>query len=549
MASERPAAAADVSRTLVALGAASGDAQLSLPSIATASGASPRAHRRIYLTGVLMAVAAIAAALAIGWWRRQPANAADPALARPAAAAPTPGTSSSLVVLPFSTITNTPDNEFFSDGLTDEVITRLAAVPSLKVISRTSAMHYKGTAAPLRQIASELGVEHVLEGSVRAAGDRLRITVQLIEAQSDTRRWTSSFDVERRNPFQVQEEIAQQVTRALEITLSDETRQQMLRRGTRDAEAYDLYRRGRIHWLRRTREDVTRAVDYFQRAIARDSNYADAYAGLADAYLITFHNGFATVPESVSFARQRQAASRAVALDDQSADAHASMATALQWQQDWTGAECEYRRSLALNPGNTTARTWLSLLLFGTGRMTEARRESRIAADLDPFSIVNLMNAGRACYLDRDFACAESWFRRSRELNNTWGEAARTLGLALSAQGKHAEAITVMQEAVGLEPCLDCVADLALVRARAGQRSEARALLEPLTEAQHFPLHIATAWIAVGEIDRGIALLQRVDWRWPHLAARANPMLDPIRRDPRFVALSARVDTVMGVAR
>jgi TolB-like protein len=264
----------------------------------------------------------------------------------------------SIAVLPFIDLSPAGANEFFSDGLTEEIITGLSALPELRVISRTSAMHYKGSTRPLRKIAEELKVGHILEGSVRQTGGRVRISAQLIDARTDEHLWARSYDSDLRDILRVQEQIAQEVVRALEVELGQRGNTALVRRGTADPEAYDLYRRGRYLWNTRTKEGHERAVEYYQRAIERDSNYADAYAGMADTYLTANQLNFSSLSEYDLYSRATWAAERALALDDRSADAHVSFAASLQWRKNWPGAEREFRRAIQLNPSHATARTW-----------------------------------------------------------------------------------------------------------------------------------------------------------------------------------------------
>ena len=454
----------------------------------------------------------------------------------------------SIVVLPFVNLTADDGNEYFSDGLAEEVILRLAALPELKVISRTSAMHYKGSSAPVRQIAQELGVAHVLEGTVRQGSGRLRVSARLLDAAADAPRWTASYDVEPHDPFGVQEEIVREVVRALAVKPQAEGRRQLARRGTRDPVAYELYRRGRFHWSRRTREDHAKAVEYYQRAIARDSGYAEPYAGLADAYLTSYQLGISGLSEAESYSRLKWAAERALALDDQSADAHASFAVSLWWQRNWPGAEREFRRTLALAPGNASARGWYALLLAGLGRSNEAVREGRLAAELDPFALLANINYAWVCYVARDYPCAVEQYRRALEINEAWPPAHAGLGLAYAQQRRYDDASREVSAALRARPQdRSYLSDLAYVYALAGRRAEAERLLHSAATVPGNEFSVARAWAALGQADSAFAWLERSAWQWPHRAVRGDPALDPLRADPRFTRISERVDREMGV--
>jgi TolB-like protein/DNA-binding SARP family transcriptional activator/Flp pilus assembly protein TadD len=456
----------------------------------------------------------------------------------------------SIVVLPFVNMTPDEGNEYLSDGVTEEIITRLASVPQLRVISRTSAMHYKGSNAPIRQIANELNVARVLEGSVRQSGAQLRITVQLIDARADGHLFAATYDFPPRDLFAVQEKIAREVVRALDVELLAPVSSRLARQGTRDTIAYELYRRGRYFWTQRTKEGHEKAIEYYRQAIERDSSYAQPYAGLADAYLTAYQLNLSGAPEADAYSRVKWAAERALSLDDQSADAHVSFAVSLWWQRNWPGAERELRRALELNPGHASARGWYALLLGGMGRVKEALHESRRAVELDPFAIIISITSAWACYNARDYSCAIEQQRRSLELNDAWVPAYAQRGLAFAQKGVHDAAIRDLTKAVELSPrSSSALADFAYVLARAGRETDARdihrrAKLEP---SEGFGFHIARAHVALGDADSAFAWLERSDWQWPHRAVRVDPALDPLRSDPRFAQLTARVDREMGL--
>lgn len=453
----------------------------------------------------------------------------------------------SIVVLPFVNLSADDDNEYFTDGLTEEVIGRLAAVPGLKVISRTSAMHYKGTKRPLREIANELRVAHVLEGSVRRNNGRVRISAQLIDARTDQHLWAENRELELKDSFRAQDEIAYAVVRKLEVELGEKGRPPVAKRGTRDPEAFLLYRRGRFLWSRRDREGHARAIEFYQRAIARDSGYADAYAGIADLNLTAFQHKLMDLPEAVLSARHREAAERAIALDDQSADAHAAYAVALWWQRDWRGAERELRRAIELNPGHPDAHGWYALLLTGMGRSAEALAESRQDAELDPLTGEALANLGHHCYLSRDDECAMDRLRTSFDVGN-YAPALSLLGVVYARNGMHAEAIRVVRRAIEVAPeRTEFLGDLAFVQALGGDTVSAHETLRLAKVDPFEPFNIARAYVALQEPDSAFAWLDRSSWLWPHRAALNDPVLDPIRSDARFARLSERIQREMGL--
>jgi TolB-like protein/Flp pilus assembly protein TadD len=453
----------------------------------------------------------------------------------------------SIVVLPFVNLSPNEDNEYFADGLTEEVITRLAAVPGLKVISRTSAMHYKGSEKPLREIAAELNVAQVLEGSVRRSEGSVRVTAQLIDAATDEHRWAETYESSVRTSFRVQEEIARAVARALEVEVPERARRQLVRRGTSNPDAYELYQRGRVFWQTRTRDGHEQAIRFYQRAIELDSTYADAYAGLSDAYLTAYQLDVLGLSESESYARVKWAAERAMALDPESAAAHTSYATALWWQRDWPGAMREIRLSLELNPGQAMTRAWLALLLRGMGRSDEAIQETRRAYELDPFAVVISGNVGWHCYSVRDYDCAVEQFRRTTAIG-AYPNAQRGIALAEVQRDRSDAALDAMREAVAMSPQrTEYLADLAYVLAMAGRTGEAREALTRAKKDVEEGFNIARAHIGLNEPDSAFAWFERTSWEWPHRAALDDPALDPVRADPRFSQLAARIQREMGM--
>jgi TolB-like protein/DNA-binding SARP family transcriptional activator/Tfp pilus assembly protein PilF len=500
------------------------------PPLGQPESAGDTRRRRVRVISLALVAAAVVTGLAWAFW--------------PSAPAP----ERSIAVLPFLDMSPRGDNEYFSDGLTEEIITQLSTVPTLKVISRTSVMHFKRSSKSLRQIAGELGVANVLEGSVRRMGDTIRITAQLIDARADHHLWSRSYDRNAANVIGVQDEIAHEVSRALEVELGG-AKGALARRGTRDAQAYEFYRRGRYLWEKRTRESHEQAIAYYRRAIERDSGYADPYAGLADAYLTAYQFNISGISEAEVYSRIKWGAERALALDDQSADAHTSFAVALWWQRDWPGAERELRRAIELNPGYATARGWYGLLLSGMGRLDEALQQSRRASELDPFAVVVLDNTAWMRFLTRDIDGAIELYGKSLEINEAWAPGYTALGLVYAQKGMHEDATRAAAKAVELggRQISAFQANLAYVHARAGRRAEAERLLKLAKQDPFEGFNIARAHVALGEPDSAFAWLERSSWKWPHRAVRADPALDPIRSDPRFTRLSERVEREMGI--
>jgi tetratricopeptide (TPR) repeat protein len=346
----------------------------------------------------------------------------------------------------------------------------------------------------------------------------------------------------------VQQEIAREVVRALQVEVGDEGRRTLARQGTADPVAYDLYRRGCHRWNTRTREGHEKAVEYFERAIARDSSYADPYAGLADVYFTAYQLGLFDRSEAEVYSRLTWAAERALALDDRSADAHTSFAIALWWQSNWPGADRELRRALELNPGTTTARNWYAMLLAGMGRLEDAMRQARLASEQDPFAVIPTVNYAQVCYVARQYDCAIEQYHRTLELNGGLLWAYSKLGLAYAQKGMYDAATREASRAVEREPRgSEYLAALAYVHAVAGRKTEARQLLRRAQTKTPHEFGVARAYAALGEADSAFAWLERSPWKWPNRAMRADPALDPLRSDPRFARLVQRVDRETGL--
>ena len=313
-------------------------------------------------------------------------------------------------------------------------------------------------------------------------------------------------------------------------------------------EARELYRRGRYHWSLRTKEGHLRAIDYYQQAISRDSAYAAPWAGLAETYLSGYQMGMLDLSEDEAFSRIKWAAERALALDEKSAEAHVALGVVRWWQRNWSGVDRELRRAIELDPNNAVAHTFYSVLLSGLGRVDEAVSESRRGYELDPFALHVSLTYAWQCRLARDYNCAIRQYQRTLEINSSWAFAWDGLGLSYAANGMHDEAIRAMKRAIELSPN-DAYAhvDLAYVHAKFGEERESREILSQWKGGEVEPFNVARAYVALGEADSAFAWLEKSTWAWPHRALRIEPALDPIRSDPRFVALSAKIDRDLGL--
>ena len=389
--------------------------------------------------------------------------------------------SPSIAVLPFANMSTDPENEYFCDGLAEELLNALAKIENLKVAARTSSFSFKAKNANVDEIGRALHVNSVLEGSVRKSGNRLRITVQLINATDGYHLWSERYDREMQDIFDVQDEITLAVVGALKVKLLGEERAVLLKRYTDSTEAYELYLKGRYYWNRRTAENIKKAIEQFKVATDHDPNYALAYAGLADCYALL--NQYAGTPLSKTVPQAKAYAERAIAIDDQLAEPHASLGrvTELLWQ--WTVAEREFKRAIELNPNYATAYHWYSLLLRTLGRFDEAAVMIKRAQEIDPLSsmigvnvsityqsqndhVASIENTRKIIELDPNFSVAYEYlglsylkkgcnaeaiasFEKAVELSNRAGEALLFLGYGYGVTGRHAEAIAVAKELEG----------------------------------------------------------------------------------------------------
>jgi TolB-like protein len=349
------------------------------------SNAVPRSRggsRRVLMLVVVVGALGLMGALAAYgiWWRGG---------GHGSGAVTTPGTAS-VAVLPFVNLSAAVENEYFSDGITDELTTALSRVTGLRVASRTSAFAFKGKRADVDEIGGKLHVTHVLEGSVRREGNRLRVTVQLIDVGTGYQAWADRYDRELKDVFAVQDELARAIVSKLEVTLTGREAASLARRPTADLVAYDLYLKGRYAWNQRTPVGILHAAPFFEEAIVRDTQYAQAYAGLADAYILL--PDCASVDPAEAWVKARAAAERALALDSTLAAPHAALAYGIMRHEwDWRAVKEEFTRAIALDPSYATGRQWYADFLGGRGRLEESVAEMRRAQALDPVSIRPLL--------------------------------------------------------------------------------------------------------------------------------------------------------------
>jgi serine/threonine-protein kinase len=456
-----------------------------------------------------------------------------------AAPAPLASQRLSIAVLPISNRSADAETEYFSDGMTDELMNALAKVEGLRVVSRTSAFAFKSGGVPIREIGARLGVGFVLEASVRRAGARLRVSARLVGVEDDSTLWSETYERQLEDVFAVQDEI----THAIVATITEALQLGHLRGAKpvpqpRSLEAYDLYLLGRHHWYKRTEPEMRRALELFQEAVAADPLYAPAYSGIADASALLASWQFASAKEN--FPQAVKAAERALELDPSLADAHASLGfVKLNWEWDWEGAMRELRTAIALNPSHETAHRWLSAFLAGIGRDDEAVPIAQRAIELDPISVLPRMNLGIVAFLAWRFEDAELEFRRVIEKDPNFVRAYAFLACSLSYMDRHDEAISVAR--TGVERSnrhAMLLFALGIVTAFAGKIDEAREIFIPILP-ELTPFYAATVYAMLQEDSAALETLEkspeaRSDWMY---SVGRQPWFRQYHSHPRFVKL------------
>lgn len=454
----------------------------------------------------------------------------------------------SLAVLPLDNLSRDSDQEYFADGMTDQLITNLAQIPSLRVISRTSVMQYKNARKPLDQIGRELNVAAVVEGTVVHSGDRVRITAQLIQVRKEKHLWARSYEGNLRDVLALQDHVARDIALEIRVKLAPRVQAVLANPRIIDPEVYEDYLKGRYYWNRRTEEGVYRGIDYFQKAIAKDPHDALAYAGLADSYLVLAGYRFVSPKEVLPLAKA--AALKAIELDDSLAEGHAPLGALLvEHDLDLPGAEKEFRRAIELNPNYATAHHWYGEeVLAAMGRSAEAVAELKRAEELDPLSPAIKTTHGYVLYVARENDEAIAQLRKVFELDANFAVAHMYLGRAYAQKKMFADAIEEFQKADDLsggEPYFR--AWLAYGYAVAGQVSEARRALDHLKSLPNSnyvpPYDVAAIWAGLGEKDQALKWLQKAceDHAPYYPAINVEPVFDSLRSDLRFHDLVRRI--------
>jgi serine/threonine protein kinase/tetratricopeptide (TPR) repeat protein len=453
----------------------------------------------------------------------------------------------SLAVLPLENLSGDPDQEYFADGMTEALITDLASVAGLRVISRTSAMRYKQTHESLQQIARELNINAVVEGSVLRIGGRVRITAQLVYVATDRNLWASAYERDVRDVLAIQSEVARAIVDGIQIKLSPQEDRRLRAVRTVKPDAYEAYLRGRYFWNKRDREAVMKGLDSFQEAVALDPTYALAYVGVADSYLVLAANNWFSAREALIEAKA--ATLKALQIDDTLAEAHTGLAQSKELEWDWKGAQTEYERALTLNPGYATAHQWYSLFLSVTGQPGKALVEAERATELDPLSPIISFNMGQVLYNARRYGEAERVMQRTLEASSDFFAARYFLGVILLKDHRYEESVVALQEAAALSPDDDGTkATLGYAYALTNRRGDAERVLTELKEqsARRYvsPYLIAQVCLGLGRNGEAFEWLEKAymqrDSELPWI--RVDPMLDPLRSDPRLTHLIDRMN-------
>jgi len=464
----------------------------------------------------------------------------------------------SLAVLPLVNASADPDVEYLADGITESLINSLSQVPNLAVMSRNAVFRYKGRETDAQAVGQTLKVQAVLTGRVVQRGDGLSISAELIEVRNNRHLWGEQYNRKLRDILAVQEDISTEISEKLRFRLTGEERKRLTKRYTQNTEAYQLYLRGRYHWNKKNPEGFNKGIEYFQKAIEADPNYAPAYAGLAALYNNLANYNFALVPPREAWAKAKAAAGKALQIDDTLAPAHASLAlVAYQWEWDWSNAEKEFKRALELDPSSSStyepspASTyhWYSHYLMTMGRTEESFRAGRRALELDPLDLANNAHQGWHYLSTRNYDRAIEPLQKTIEMDPSFPVAQWYLGLAYEQKGAFQDAIAQFQNCVritGGRPSM--VALLGHAYAAANRRSEAQATLQQLSalsKQRYVPSYpIAVIYAALGQKDEAFAWLERAyDERdsWMDYLG-LDPRLDGLRADPRFQDLLRRMN-------
>jgi TolB-like protein/DNA-binding winged helix-turn-helix (wHTH) protein/Flp pilus assembly protein TadD len=452
----------------------------------------------------------------------------------------------SLAVLPLDNYSGDVSQDYFADGMTDELITDLAQIRALRVVSRTSVMMYKGTHKSLPEISRELNVDAVVEGSVSRSGDRVRITAQLIQVPADKHLWAESYEADVRDTLAVQNQVARAIAEEIRIEVTPQEQAELKNAKKIDPEAYEAYLKGRYSWNKRTADGLMKAVDFFNQAIAKAPNFAEAYSGLADAYALLGDWQYAVMTTEEALPKAKAAAMKALELDNSLGEAHTSLAFCLDgYDWDLGAGDKEFQRAIELNPGYATAHHWYAWHLSLLGRNSEAIAEMRKAKDLDPLSLPINSDLAELLLIAHfpDESIQQS--RKTIEMDPGFASAHDHLGQAFLDKRMYGEAIAELQKAIQLSADSPiCTANLARAYAASGRRAEA---IQLLNEMKARPAHggppaaeIAMVYASLGDKDQAMLWLEKAHEERSNPGVLLRRGFDPLRLDPRFQQLLRR---------
>ncbi len=504
-------------------------------SVAVSHGSPPRAARMFRYALLVLAPLALAAVVYA-------------LLTREKSPAPAPAVSS-IMVLPLENLSGDPSQEYFADGVTDALIGNLAKIGGLHVISRTSSMHYKGTKKSLPEIAREIKVDAIVEGTVQRSGDRVVIRAQLIRAATDGHVWVETYERPMRDVLDLQSEIAQTIAREVQIQMTPAEQARLTVRHPVRPKAFDDYLQGRyLYWNRRTEENLKKAIDHFQSAIREDPNYAQAYVGIADCYSALGTVQVGTFPPIEVRKLAEEAATKALALDPTLGEAQTALGYVKHYNWDWAGAEQDFKRAIDLNPNYANAHNFYASFLMSRGRVDESIAASNRARELDPFSLSISVQRGFLLENARRYDEAIEQLRSVIAMNPNHYSAHWVLGHAYAANKQFDQAIAAAERAVELsDRAPGALGILGLVYGLAGRKDDANTVLNELLELNKTryitPAALVNIYIGLGQKDQAFIWLERAfQERSNYLAyLKVFPLMDPLRSDPRFADLVQRV--------
>jgi len=453
----------------------------------------------------------------------------------------------SIAVLPFTDISPGKDNEYFSAGLTEEIIANLSKLRMVRVVSRTSVAQYDRSEKTMKQIAADLSVQYILEGSVRKHGSDIRITTHLIDASQDTSLWSEKYGGTMKDIFDIQETVAAKIVKALRVRLTPREKKTLKRRSTENTAAYQLYLKGRFFWNKRNTPALETSIRYFKDAIRKDENYALAWTGLADAYSLLSEDS--SFKREETYPKAREAVEKAIALDDQLAEAHASLASVMMlWEWDWDNAGKEFRRAIELKPNYATAHHWYSEWFLYTGRIPEAIEKISHASLLDPLSPAILKDKGMTLYYAGEYDAALEEGRKTLELDPGFAQGHRLLSLAYQGKKMFAEAFAEnrkWEETGGTH--LEALLAEAHLLAVTGEKAECLEIMksvnpDEMDSGSAFRC-MALVHAALGEPDRAFQWLEKAYalHAMPLFTLKIDPKFAPLRTDPRFSLLLKKI--------